>query len=260
MESTLRIPLSRDKVALIDADDFDKVRDFQWHVLGLNKPYARRTLRDRDRNHVLMHRVITGARPGQMVDHINGDGLDNRKRNLRLVTPEQNNLNRRKAKNKTSGFLGVSIDQNHYRSRFRYGGKKIHLGMFDNPFEAAVSYDMAKAEIAGEYGSYNYHEICGLQRLKNLIINSDVTITVVFRKRTNGQVRVLKCRVSDKFYTSVAHRIAIEEKGLLLAKDLNLNEFRFISADSIIAVKIDGKFYAKKLKPYKRKERKNVKS
>jgi len=257
MESTIKIPLSRGKVVLIDADDFDKVKDFQWHAQDGPKPYAKRI--SRDKKPVYMHRVITGAQPGQMVDHINCDALDNRKHNLRLVTPTQNQWNLCKHKNKTSRFLGVSINRNRYRSRLKYRGKEKHLGRFDNPYEAAVRYDIYKKRIAGEYGSYNFDEICGLRRLKFLIINSNTTITVVFRKRTDGQVRVLKCRVSDKFYTSVAHRIATEEKGLLLAKDLQLNEFRFISTDSIIAVKIDGKFYARKLKPYKRKERKNVK-
>lgn len=248
MESTLRIPLSRGKVTLIDADDFDKVKDFQWHVQNRPRPYAKMT--SRDKKQVYLHRVITGAKAGQIVDHINGDRLDNRKRNLRLVTPAQNNWNQRKHKNNTSGFSGVFLQRktNKFEAAIKHRTHSRHLGTFDNPYEAAVSYDMAKAEIAGEYGSYNYHEICGRQRLKNLIINSDATITVVFRKRTDGTVRELKCCISDKFYTSAAHRIHIEEKGLLLAKDIRLNEFRFISTDSIIAVKIEDRFYARKLK------------
>lgn len=147
--------------------------------------------------------------------------------------------------------MGVFLRRktNRFEARIQYRTDSRHLGTSDNPFEAAVSYDMAKAGIAGEYGSYNFDEICGLRRLKFLIKDSPGNITVVFRKRTDGAVRELKCRVSDKFYTSKAHRITVEEKGLLLAKDLKLNEFRFISVDSIIAVKIDGKFYARKLKP-----------
>jgi hypothetical protein len=251
MDSTIKIPLSRGKVALIDGSDFDKVKDFQWNAQNRPRPYVNGITRTG--KVVYMHRVITGAKAGQMVDHINGDVLDNRKRNLRLVTPAQNNWNVRKRKNKTTDFLGVSKKRNRYRAQLQHRGKDIHLGTFDNPYEAAVRYDMYKKRIAGEYGSYNFDEICDLRRLMFLIKFSAGNITVVFRKRTDRTVRILKCRVSDKQYTSKAHAKAVEEKGLLLVKDLKLNEFRFISTDSIIAVKTEDKFYGRKLKPYIRK-------
>lgn len=248
MESTIQIPLSRGKVAIIDAADFDKVKDFSWYASERKKLYAK--MDSAEGKKVYMHRVITGAKKGQIVDHINGNVLDNRRRNLRLVTNSQNCWNRRKRKSKSTDFLGVTLRRkNKFEAKFKTKADSRYLGTFDNPYEAAVCYDMEKVLIAGVYGSYNFNEICDVGRLKFLIINAAGNITVVFRKRTDGEVRKMYCRVSGKFYTSDAHRKACREKGLLLVKEIDLNEFRFILFESIIAVKIDDRFYAKQLKP-----------
>ena len=101
-----------------------------------------------------MHRVITGY---PLVDHINGDGLDNRRANLRAATATQNNQNRRPSLSR-SGFKGVtkSSKSNGWYARIRVNGKLIHLGCYPDPTSAARAYDAAALEHFGEFAWPNF--------------------------------------------------------------------------------------------------------
>lgn len=89
------IPLTRGKVALVDDDDWPLVAEIKWHALVKKSVCYAQAKPARSGPSILMHRVILGAKRGQIVDHINGDGLDNRRRNLRLTTPSGNATNNR---------------------------------------------------------------------------------------------------------------------------------------------------------------------
>jgi len=81
-----------------------------------------------------MHRVILGASPGQIVDHINGDGLDNRKCNLRLGTQSQNCVNR---KDTPGNYLrGTRPKKDKWQAYIKYEGKQRSLGYYDTEYEA----------------------------------------------------------------------------------------------------------------------------
>jgi len=96
------------------------------------------------------------------VDHINGDTLDNRRANLRVVTKEQNNMNRRKRKGCSSKYKGVSLDRDHGRALWKAyiggkstGGKRIILGRFKKERDAALAYNEAAKELFGQYAKLN---------------------------------------------------------------------------------------------------------
>jgi hypothetical protein len=92
-------------------------------------------------------------------DHINRDGLDNRKRNLRPATHGENAFNKPKMKRRgisASNFKGVSLDGGAWRAQITKGGKTIWLGRFRNEEEAALAYDKAATDHVGEYARLNF--------------------------------------------------------------------------------------------------------
>lgn len=142
------IPLSQGKVAMVDDADFAWLMQFSWHVhRGSNTLYAFSVVgssTNPNRPHFYMHRLILGAEKGSYVDHIDHNGLNNQRDNIRLCTPRQNMMNKR-GQSKTSRFKGVL-----YRKRRKAWQAKIylnyrltHLGTYDTELDAALAYDKA---------------------------------------------------------------------------------------------------------------------
>lgn len=95
-------------------------------------------------------REIAKAKPGQMVDHINGNTLDNRRKNLRICTNSQNQFNRRVSCNKT-GYMGVTYQDGMYRSYYRDGGVTKHVGVFKTARGAALARKLIIDKVYGEF-------------------------------------------------------------------------------------------------------------
>lgn len=159
----MEIALSNGLIALIDDTDFDKVRAHSWSAsrTSSTRVYAAyKTVKNGKGVTVYMHRAILGAPKGMEVDHINGNGLDNRRSNLRLVTRRQNTINARLSIRNTTGFRGVSPARRpgRYVATIHVNRTKRHLGTFPNPTEAAVAYDAAAREHFGEFARLNFPE------------------------------------------------------------------------------------------------------
>ena len=103
---------------------------------------------------VKMHRLIMSATDGQQIDHINGNGLDNRKDNLRFATSAQNCQNREKLKGK-SLFKGVTVENGRFRSTIWIRRKKVFLGMYEKEEHAAIAYNFAAQKLYGEFAKIN---------------------------------------------------------------------------------------------------------
>jgi len=156
------IKLTQGQVALVDDSDYEWLSGYSWFVHNTGKyKYAQGwdgTTRNRKR--VVMHRIIIDAQPGEQVDHINHDGLDNRRENLRKCTASQNQGNSRIGKNNVSGYKGVSLfsSAETWRCTIRCKGTNKYLGTFDTPEEAAYAYDMEAARLFGEFAYLNFKD------------------------------------------------------------------------------------------------------
>jgi hypothetical protein len=139
---------------LIDLPDLPLVASVHgtWHAeLNQGIWYAKTTVASGKRGGRLLrlHNLLINALPGFVIDHINHNGLDNRRMNLRIVTTSQNTLNRNGlSKNNTSGYRGVSLFRGKWKAKIGIGNRKRHLGVFDTKEEAAAAFDMAFKQIA----------------------------------------------------------------------------------------------------------------
>jgi len=146
------IPLTKGMTALVDDADFDKVNKYKWYVN--QHCYAIRVEKGRI---IHMHRFIAGNQPGKVVDHINGNTVDNRRENLRICTNKENLRNQKIHTNNTTGYKGVSrFDAKHYQVKIRVNGKLLHIGLFKDLTEAARAYDEAAKKYHGKFARLNF--------------------------------------------------------------------------------------------------------
>ncbi len=152
-----KIELTRGKFTLVDDGNFSELNKHKWY-LSANNGYARRDIYDSgSKSIVAMHRIIVGAQDGQVVDHINGDTLDNRKENLRICTHAQNLQNSKMPNTNKSGYKGVCFHSNtgKWQANIMIGGKAKHLGLFNDKIDAARAYNDAAKENFGQFARLN---------------------------------------------------------------------------------------------------------
>jgi len=155
------IPLTQGKFAIVDEDDFEKLSPFKWHAYrrkGKTNYYARRGFwKDGKWTVVAMQNVICPPPKGKLVDHKNGNSLDNRKSNLRLCTTSQNAQNKRKMLKKgTSIYKGVYRSRNRWAAHIGARENRRYLGRFDNEMDAALAYDEVARQRFGEFALVNF--------------------------------------------------------------------------------------------------------
>ena len=154
-----KIPLTRGKFAIVDQIDYEKLKNYKWHASkGGHSFYAVHGWRKKDKYFSLpMHRKIIVAPPDKFVDHINHNGLDNRRANLRIVSPQQNHWNARKSLGAfTSRYKGVCRKSDKWLAHIMYLKKNICIGCFDDEESAAKAYDAKAKELFGEYACLNF--------------------------------------------------------------------------------------------------------
>lgn len=152
-----QISLTQGKTALVDSEDYDDLSRFKWHATKAATRTTEQWYAARRTNGTseLMHRRILGASKGQQVDHRDGDGLNNVRKNLRAATSQQNQQNRRPLRR----FKGTWLDSDHhqkYGARIKVNGKSIWLGFYASEDLAAKAYDQKALELFGEFARLNF--------------------------------------------------------------------------------------------------------
>jgi hypothetical protein len=147
------IPLSEGSYAYVDAADYEWLSQRNWHTASGG--YA---ARNENGKTVFMHRVIMKPPKGKVVDHTDGNRGNNCRSNLRVCTRRENQRNQRKPCDSRSRFKGVSYSRRRkrYFAQYRSEDKHRWLGYFDDPIDAARTYDRAAIEAFGEFARVNF--------------------------------------------------------------------------------------------------------
>lgn len=138
------IPLTKGKWVLVDEDDFDSLSKYLWMVC-INKKKSGKTVlyasREEGGKRIFMHHAVFGSKT--LIDHINRNGLDNRKANLRMATNSQNNANKSLQSNNTSGYKGVCWDKSRKKwiVQIKLNGKRVFYKRYEDLNEAISSYN-----------------------------------------------------------------------------------------------------------------------
>ncbi len=158
------IQLTQNKTTIVDDDDYARFGHLKWHY-SHGRAVRRHGQWTRDRKKITgtiwLHREIMGDPEGLLVDHINGNPLDNRKENLRLCVQSQNMGNARKTTKKTSSvYKGVYKEsskgfKNPWSAYVNKDGKRSSLGHFATEEEAALAYNTKAEELFGEFANLN---------------------------------------------------------------------------------------------------------
>jgi hypothetical protein len=155
------IVLSKGKCALVDDEDYEYLNQWKWSLSGPpNSLYAIRAYGPRrKREYIQMHRVIMNTPKHLVVDHIDHNGLNNQKSNLRNCTRQQNQMNMKviKASSKYRGvYLAPHQSKTSIYAGIRVNGRHKHLGSFKTEVEAAMEYDKVAKQFRGEFAILNF--------------------------------------------------------------------------------------------------------
>ena len=161
-----RIKLTLGQYAIVDPEDYERINKYKWNAYrGYSSYYSKRKIYNRKNGSertVYMHRWIMNAPKGMVVDHINHNGLDNRKENLRFATNAENSRYARKTKNKfCSDYKGIHYIKKvkRWRARITFEGKTRYVGQYRDEISAAKAYDRAAKKYFGEFAYLNFPEL-----------------------------------------------------------------------------------------------------
>lgn len=154
------IEMRRGFVFRVDEDRADEVRCHNWHIrFSSGKPYVERWSSRRDpggRKRIILHRWLLDAPDDRVVDHINGDTLDNRTCNLRACTMAENIRNNTGWRVRRQAYKGVSLVGQRFMARITHERRERYLGVFAAAEDAARAYDAAALELHGAFARLNF--------------------------------------------------------------------------------------------------------
>jgi hypothetical protein len=149
----IEIELNHGLRAIIDAADYPLVAPYRWFASRVPKFRSWYAAARIEGKFIRMHRFLTGAAPGTQIDHRHGNGLDNRRCEIRFCTPSQNMANRAAALSSKTGLKGVicGADRDSFQAAIQKNRRRHYLGSFPTAELAHAAYVAAAKEIHGEF-------------------------------------------------------------------------------------------------------------
>ena len=161
LNAPVMIPLTNGGFVFVDDSDYEKVNKLKWRkVKDRNRYYAvSTTVKNKNtRTYLKLHRYILNAPDGILVDHNNGNGLDDRRQNIRLCNESQNNFNRELLRNNTTGMTGIYYMKKGNKRWWAYiwhNSKRHGLGCYFTKEDAIIARIEAEKKYFGEFSKYN---------------------------------------------------------------------------------------------------------
>lgn len=247
------IGLTQGFEARVSACDFDRVSKHKWCVHDAKyaekgyPAYARGYI---DGKRVHLHRFILGAKPGEIVDHIDGDGLNCTRSNLRFTDRSGNRRNGKKPKGTKCRFKGVSkVSKISEIWRCEIKCKDIghkHLGCFGDEIAAALAYDEAALKYYGAFARPNFDGVLTVEEMR-LKINSirDRMFSVEVIRKSDGKLRTMTCRmgVRKHGHKGIGPRCSRKAKGLCCVYDVAKDVFRMINVSGVRVLTVNKEMY-----------------
>lgn len=138
---------------IVDPEDLPLLRSRAWKAHGNKAQYFKARF---GRQVYYLHRLIAGAGPGQIVDHVNGDTLDCRRSNLRLCDRSESNTNRKARCDSRAPYKGITeTPSGRWLAQIMKAKQYRRIGLFDTAQEAAAAYDAAAVDLHGEFAKTN---------------------------------------------------------------------------------------------------------
>ena len=144
-----------DRPTIVDKEDYYRVKDITWCLDSHGYVVSTKNLGNGKYENLSLHRVIIDAKPGQIVDHIDRDKLNNTRGNLRFATVADNTRNTGLSSRNTTGYKGVSKIGDRFTANIVCDGVNNFLGTYDSPEDAAKAYNIKAEELFGEYAWFN---------------------------------------------------------------------------------------------------------
>lgn len=171
---TIEIPITGGHVILIDDADRNLAERHVWHAIPARSTFYAQAS---GLPNLYLHRLLADPAAGQLVDHWNRNGLDNRRENLRLCTQSQNKANMPAPASNTSGYKGVSRHRNKWSACITVDYQQRHLGHYDDPWDAAQAYNAAALDAWGEFALLN-HKLPGASPVAHRVPVADLAAGV----------------------------------------------------------------------------------
>ncbi len=225
------IPLTQGYKAIVDPEDAELAM-YKWHLTrgryAMRRPGS--SHKNAKRPAIIMHRIIMERKlgrpilPDAVVDHINGDGLDNRRANLREATTSQNAANRTREADK-----GIKFKRGKWEASIGYQGRVLFIGAFGTKALALEAYDLAKVELFGEFARTNH--ACVQTQLWSILQNKDIVKLGYAATTREEDAPVLSELLREKEYTDQREQTIIhfnEDGSSYIAIPMNLGKFALV--------------------------------